>query len=168
MITQVPVQTAIQEKLAVGELYEALGLLNAQGEHRFTGLFACESTGFHNAFLYDRDQPETLKLDEVIPYEASYCQFTCTDQKTYIIVDASEDPRFEGHPSRYRFKSYVAVPIHNEDGSLWGTLCYFDTKANSVRLEQIELLEWVGKLIKKRLHCPADQAEGWEYYPISA
>lgn len=148
----------MEAALASGRIQDALKLMNQFGTHRFTGIFCWEVGAFRSAYLYDRDKQDIEDkegTDMLVPFDESYCSFVSKTRKTFIVLDSLEDPRLEGHPARPDFRSYAAVPILNEDGSFWGTLCYFDTQDNAVAPAQIELLERVGKLLKGSSHLAA-------------
>lgn len=138
----------IEASLQSGALRQVLAELNRSGNHRYTGLFAFEGSHFQNAYLFDREQLHVERMEKGIPYEATYCSFVAESLRTFILIDSFEDPRVANHPSRQAFRSYAGVPIHAEDGSFWGTLCFFDTRPNPVSPEQIELLLRVGELLR--------------------
>ena len=48
--------------------------------------------------------------------------------QTIVIDKASEDERYREHltPRRYRFESYISVPVFRTDGSFFGTICALD------------------------------------------
>lgn len=53
-----------------------------------------------------------------------------------IVIDhVATDPEFCAHhtPRKYGFQSYISVPIHLEDGSMFGTLCAIDPKPASLK-----------------------------------
>ncbi len=148
-------QLQIEAALNTGQIQSALRLLNQSSPHRFTGLFCWEGSAFRSAYLFDREQQEAGSTEMYVPFDESYCSFVSKTQKTFIVLDSLTDPRLEGHPARADFRSYAAVPIFNEDGSFWGTLCYFDAHDNQVSPTQIEILERVGLLLKGSPYLPA-------------
>lgn len=143
-----PIDQAAEGPLSESTYAELLSWLNQQGGHRYTGLFMYTPEGMRSAYLYDRDQPQSLRWDSLIPVDASYCSFVCESKRTFLVVDAQLDPRTKAHPSRDAVRSYCGVPIYQEDGSLWGTLCYFGPDAKAVSPAQIDTLLEVGKRLR--------------------
>lgn len=135
----------IEDYLSDQAFHKLLGWLNQQGRHRFTGLFMQTPEGMSNAVLYDREQPEQTRLETIIPLDSSYCSFVCQSEKIFMVMDAMNDPRTQVHPSRESVRSYCGVPIYQENGTLWGTLCYYAPDVQGVLPEQVECLVEVGK-----------------------
>ena len=59
---------------------------------------------------------------------STLCFETMNSHLPIIIDKASTDPLYEHHhtPKRYRFESYITIPVFRTDGSFFGTLCALD------------------------------------------
>lgn len=67
------------------------------------------------------------------------CHEVRLSNESIVIDHAAADERYGTHhsPMRYRFQSYLSVPIHKVDGTFFGTLCAIDPKPRSLRLSGI-------------------------------
>jgi GAF domain-containing protein len=146
-----PETTGALELIAEGKIKAALERINQQGPHRYTAIFAFESAGLRMACLFDRQNPQAIPAKDLMPLEESYCSFIWKSRHKFILLDASSDERVSGHAKQPVFRSYVGLPILNADGSLWGTICYFDTEPQAVSEEQLELLEQAADQLKTSL-----------------
>ncbi len=97
--------------------------------------------------FYDREAPELEKCED-IPIMASYCVFVRDSGKRFKITEALNDMRVQGHPKQKTVQSYCGVPLLDRSGKMFGTICHFDFKPSSVSEIDVELMEYMAKLLE--------------------
>lgn len=97
-------------------------------------LVAQQLTGMPVAFVSLLDTTTTTFLGargaELAPRprEATLCDVVARTRAPYVVADAAADPSLLGHPavSELGTRSYVGVPLPDEDGSVSFALCVAD------------------------------------------
>ena len=135
-----------QTLLQARGLHEALRFLNARTRHRFTGVYRIVPPVLHNVCLFDRENP-AIHVGSETPLDETYCAITGELRKPFHFANSAEDDRFRGNPRRSTVVSYCGVPLRNDDGSAWGTLCHFDLRPRIVPVGEIPVLEVVAPLV---------------------
>ena len=88
------------------------------------------------------------------PRELSFCGHAILADETFIVEDASADPRFSDNPavtSGPMVRAYAGCPVHAQDGSRVGTLCVVDTKPRKFSPEQLEVLRDLAAVVDTEL-----------------
>ena len=87
------------------------------------------------------------------PRVESFCQYTITDSKPFVISGASKDPRFFDLPVVFDFgiEFYAGVPLHHSDGHRVGTLCILDTEEREFDLDDEAALVDLGLCIEAEM-----------------
>lgn len=88
-----------------------------------------------------KDQLEFgLKPGDELEIKNTFCQVVRSQQSSVLIDNVAEDPDYCDHfiPKMFGFQSYISVPIVQNDGSFFGTLCALDPKPNSVKNDSIQ------------------------------
>jgi GAF domain-containing protein len=115
------------------ELREALARLNAASGCRYTSLLRfAEDNTLTSIWTYDRDRPKTDPFPIGLPVHASYCVLVRDSGTMAVIEDAKRDPRVAKHPKRDALARYIGVPLFREDGSMFGTLCCYDSEPHAI------------------------------------
>lgn len=89
---------------------------------------------------------------DVLPLEITLCSDFLTDPQALLIpsITDSVTHSLRGVVRLYDLESYVGVPIFLPDGTLYGALCAFDSRANT--FENPELAEALG-LFARLIGC---------------
>ena len=124
--------------------------LNGLTEHRFTALYRFDLEQLKNVYFFDRERPDVETCPD-IPVMASYCVFVRNSGNTFVTMDSMVDARVTGHPKRLEVRSYCGVPLVDEDGRAFGTICHFDTQPLSISDQNVELMESVAGLLSGNL-----------------
>jgi len=76
-----------------------------------------------------------------------------------LINNASADPRFQDHPGLHihGIESYIAVPLHRQDGSYFGTLCALDPNPANLSADAFDLFNLLSQLIAFELEAEETQ-----------
>jgi GAF domain-containing protein len=123
-----------------------LTYLNGLTDHRFTALYRFDVEQLRNVYFFDRDRPQVETCPD-IPVMASYCVFVRSSNNTFVTLDSMVDERVAGHPKRLEVRSYCGVPLVNEDGRAFGTICHFDARPLSISDQNVELMEAIAPLL---------------------
>ncbi|TBR14584.1 MAG: GAF domain-containing protein [Lysobacter sp.] len=155
-----PISTVLDRLRALlreDDLRGTVILLNSMTPHRFTSLFRFGGDTLHNVVFYDRENPDQERMDD-IPVAASYCVFVRDGRDTFVVPDATDDPRVEGHPKQPVFRSYCGVPLVDADGRMFGTVCHFDFHPRPGDPKTIELLEAIAPYLPTVVTGPMQAA----------
>lgn len=136
----------LRRLVTAGDLRGALRYLNAQTPHRFTGLYEFRDPTLVNQQIVDKADPESTSLPDV-PVTATYCAFTRSTRGPLVISDARRDDRWRDHPAREEIVSYCGVPLLDEQGEVFGTICHYDYGTVEISPENVELLEAMSALL---------------------
>lgn len=128
----------------------ALRYLNARTPHRFTGIFRFDEQTLENIYLVDREAAYAEPWPS-FPVRESYCSFVQGTGDPFVIGDAPDDRRADGHPAQHRVISYCGVPIRLADGLLLASLCHFDYKPIPFSSLDLEFLIEVAPLLAEAL-----------------
>ena len=127
-------------------LHAALGWLNARTRHRFTGVYRFDPPMLRNVALFDRENP-TLRAGGDTPMRESYCSLVGEDAEPFATADAGVDARLVRHPARESVLAYCGVPLLEDDGRCFGTLCHFDLRPRLVPEGELPLLHAAAPLV---------------------
>lgn len=154
-------ETALQRLRALmraGDVRGALALLNARTAHRFTSLYRFDGDTLRNVWFFDCEHPERETVDD-IPVLASYCVFVREREATFRVDDADADSRVAGHPKREQIRAYCGVPLLDDMGRMFGTICHFDFRPLAISDENVALMEALAPMLQ-RYSAGASRNEG--------
>ena len=150
--------TRFREILRTEGVRPALQHLNAQSAHRFTAVFRFEGGTLRNLHMVDRDDPAVERCADQ-PVLESYCIYVRRTAETFVTADAANDERVSGHPKQKTVQSYCGIPLFDEDGTMFGTICHFDFEPIPVEEEEVLLLEDVAPLLVQAIRTTEWQPE---------
>jgi len=140
--------SAFAPRLLEGDLFNLLEYLNRLTTHRFTGVYRFEPGWVVSVALWDRENPR-IRIGADVKMKESYCWLTGLGGASYVIEDACDDARLDGHAAREAVRAYVAVLLRDKAGIPWGTLCHFDFQPRSVEPQTKARLEVFRPLIEE-------------------
>lgn len=138
----------VKAMLARGDIRQALIYLNRQSGYRFTSLYRFDGEMLRNVEFYDHDRPDLARTDD-IALMASYCVFVRDSGGAFHTPDSMEDRRLQGHPKRRQVRSYCGVPLIDDRGRVFGTVCHFDFEPLAFKRADLELLESLAPLLQR-------------------
>jgi two-component sensor histidine kinase len=81
-----------------------------------------------------------------------FCETVAGKNKPMVVANTSSDEYWKKNPhAGFGMRAYLGVPIHWEDGELFGTFCMLDDKANAYSAKYRELLERFKEMIETDL-----------------
>ncbi len=86
--------------------------------------------------------------------EISFCGHAILGDKTFVVENATQDPRFADNPlvtGDPNIRFYAGHPLHTQDGSRVGTLCVIDRQPRKFTPEQLEVLRDLAALVETEL-----------------
>jgi len=150
MFTQQKTVKTFRELLETRGVRAALQFLNSISTHRFTAIFWFEGNTLRNLHLIDRENPKIERCPD-LPVLDSYCVYVRNTAKPFVIDDSLHDDRVQGHPKQKVVQSYCGIPLIDENGELFGTICHFDFKPIPFTEEEAFLLDEVAPLLIKAI-----------------
>lgn len=127
-------------------LYGGLRHLNEPVEHRYTGVYRLQDAIFKNIALYDKEGQMRPEFLAEVPLEDSFCQFVVRDG-LFRTENSGEDHRLDGHKYQGVLLTYHGVPVLDDRGVLYGTLCHFDALRRNISDEDFELLQQAARWV---------------------
>src|SRR5262249_52083684 len=115
--------------------------LNSRMPHRFTGVYLFDPPILRNPYLCDAFAPNVVKRGEDSTISDSYCAIVRSERRSLGVENSRTDPRVAGHPAREIVISYCGVPISDERGEPFGTICHFDHQPCEVPTSELVLME---------------------------
>ena len=85
-----------------------------------------------------------------MPRGPALCAAALAHETTYVVENASADPRTQEHPlvtGEFGLEFYAGVPLRTHDGHLLGTLCCMDTRPRGVTVRQLRHLEILAAVV---------------------
>jgi hypothetical protein len=131
------------------DMNAALGFLNARTSFRYTAIYQLEGSNIRNLWLFDRLGKDTPSLNAG-PLTDSFCQFVVSEGE-FSMADSASDVRAEGHSKRGIVRSYFGLPLSSAPGTIFGTLCHFDSDPMQIVDSEVSFLESVRPLIMTQL-----------------
>lgn len=125
---------------------EALRLLNGRVPHRYTGIYRLRDGLLSNLFLIDKQGQVAPEALAVVPLDISFCQFVFREQ-SFRTDNSADDHRLDGHPFQGKVLAYHGVPLIDEAGALYGSLCHFDLQAWGISEDEFVHLQLAASLL---------------------
>lgn len=121
-------------------------LLNARVPHRYTCVFELKGGILKSLYVVDKLKQLTPASLKVVELKDSFCQFVLRDG-IFATFSSSNDERVEDVKATETFDAYVGVPLLDNYGDLFGTLCHVDASALDIPAEEFALLEKAARLL---------------------
>jgi GAF domain-containing protein len=141
-------QENIRNMLASNDIRAALIYLNLSTAYRFTSMYRFDDYELLNMYFVDKMDLFILATDDV-PVTSSYCAFLRDGQIPFLVTDSLIDERVAHHPKRKTVRSYCGVPLFDNYGKLFGSVCHYDFEPVYPNAIDVDLLEAVGMLLRK-------------------
>lgn len=124
--------------LSAGNLRAALEHLNLQSRLRYTALHRFGNPDTRSFILVDRDDPARKAAGWAQRNEV-YRRFV--EAMAEVRDTAPIDFGVAGHPACEAVRAYCGLPLLDEDGTVFGTLCHFDLVPAAIDPSTIELMQ---------------------------
>lgn len=127
-----------------------LDFLNARVPHRFTGVYKLEGGILHGMYLHDKQGQIVPEFLKAVPLADSFCQFVLRDG-CFVTCDSGQDARLDQHKYQGVMGSYYGLPLLNNYGELYGTLCHFDVTNHALSDAEFAFLQKAARVLPKYL-----------------
>ena len=146
------VDAGIRAYEQVLEIHGPAGLdfLNARVPHRFTGVYRLENGVMYNVYLHDKAGEVIPEFLKAVPLGDSFCQFVLRDG-FFCTSDTLANPMLNGHKYQGVIGAYYGVPLVDNYGALYGTLCHFDVPNYRISDEEFAFFTKAALLLPKYL-----------------
>ena len=143
--------------LAAGGVRAALATLNALTPFRYSAMYRFDDTLLRNLHFYDRLDPNADPGDD-LPITATYCVYVQQTGRPFVLADALEDIRADGHPKQQVIRAYCGVGLADAAGRTIGSLCHFDHDPVPDAEAVVALTETLAPLLTARAVGPGGPA----------
>ena len=146
------INQALDGYIKVLEKEGAAGLayLNARVPHRFTGVYQLDRGMMRNVFLHDKQGQVVPDFLKAVPLSESLCQFVLRDGG-FATANANEEANLQALHMRTSLQAYYGVPLLNNHGELYGTLCHFDMPNFNLSDAEFAFLQKAAQVLPKYL-----------------
>ena len=120
--------------------------LNESVSHRYTGVYQLADSVFRNVGLFDKQGQMRPEFLAEVPLRDSFCQFVVRDG-LFKTEHSGEDHRLDGHKYQGVLLTYHGVPVLDDHGELYGTLCHFDALQRDITDQDFAFLQQAARLI---------------------
>lgn len=128
-----------------------LEYLNARVPHRYSAVYRLDKGMLRNLYVFDKQGEVVPEFLEAVPLQDSFCQFVLRDG-VFRTVGAAQDTRLDGHKYQGAIGSYHGLPIMDNFGDLFGTICHFDTQPLGMADEEFDVLRQAAKILPRYLN----------------
>lgn len=129
-------------------LRSALYSLLRKTDYRYATLFRFDGT-LNRAVIHLDRQNLMAELPHAFPIAQSYCQYIKDSARPFATAAASEDEATVGHAKRDVFDAYCGIPILAPDGTLAGSLCYYDEEPRQLDETHLDMLLFAATKIEE-------------------
>ncbi len=99
-----------------------------------------------------RGNPYTAGTKTRFPGSGFYCEYAIKKRQALMIPDARKDLMWKDNPAvAVGMTSYAGVPIESPDGSVFGTICFLDSKENAQTPSAIKLINVFKRMVELSL-----------------
>lgn len=127
-----------------------LDFLNARVEHRFTCVFRLDAGTLYNVYLHDKLGTIVPEYLRAVPLGESFCQFVLREGM-FCAAHTAQDARLDGHKYQGVMGAYYGVPLLDNAGDLYGTLCHLDPQGLELPQTEFALLQKAAQVLPKYL-----------------
>ena len=127
-----------------------LDFLNARVEHRFTGVYRLDGGVMRSMYLHDKQGEIIPEFLQDVPLVDSFCQFVLRDGG-FCTANTGQDARLNGHKYQGVMGAYYGLPLLNNAGELFGTLCHFDVPNHALPDAEFAFLQKAVQVLPKYL-----------------
>ncbi len=127
-----------------------LDYLNSRVPHRYTAVYKLAGGELRNLYLHDKLGEVTPGFLQVVPFEDSFCQFVLREG-VFTTDNSGEDHRLDGHKYQGVMVAYHGVPLLDNQGELFGTVCHFDTVSHGLPGDELQFLHLAARELPRYL-----------------
>ena len=130
--------------------YAALRFLNQRVSHRFSAIYRLDKNDLEIVELIDKLDDAATAPSSRVPFSQSFCEIAVREA-SFKTSNSALDKRLDGLPNQGVLLSYVGLPLMQQTGSLYGTLCHYDTTEQVISNDEFAFLQQAAALMKRAL-----------------
>ena len=130
--------------------YAALKFLNQRVSHRFSAIYRLDKNDLEIVELIDKLDDAATAPSSRVPFSQSFCEIAVREA-SFKTSNSALDKRLDGLPNQGVLLSYVGLPLMQQTGSLYGTLCHYDTTEQVINDDEFAFLQQAAELLNRAL-----------------
>ena len=128
--------------------HSALKFLNQRVSHRFSAIYRLDKNDLNIVELIDKlDDAATVPASRV-PFSQSFCEIAVREG-SFKTSNSALDKKLDGLPNQGVLLSYVGLPLMQQAGNLYGTLCHYDTTEQNISDAEFAFLQQAAALMNR-------------------
>ncbi|WP_156374340.1 GAF domain-containing protein [Pseudorhodoferax sp. Leaf274] len=127
-----------------------LDYLNGRVPHRYTAIYELAGGTLRNLYLYDKRGEVVPEFLQAVPFQDSFCQFVLRDG-VFATSHSGGDQRLDGHKYQGVMMAYHGVPLLDNRGELFGTLCHFDVVSHGLPEGELDFMQRAARELPRYL-----------------
>lgn len=130
--------------------YAALKFLNQRVSHRFSAIYRLDKNDLEIVELIDKLDDAATAPSSRVPFLQSFCEIAIRDNGVKT-SNSALDKKLDGLPNQGVLLSYVGLPLMQQAGNLYGTLCHYDTTEQVISDDEFAFLQQATALLNRAL-----------------
>ena len=130
--------------------YAALKFLNQRVSHRFSAIYRLDKNDLEIVELIDKLDDAATAPSSRVPFLQSFCEIAIRDNGVKT-SNSALDKKLDGLPNQGVLLSYVGLPLMQQAGNLYGTLCHYDTTEQVINDDEFAFLQQAAALLNQAL-----------------
>ena len=130
--------------------YAALKFLNQRVSHRFSAIYRLDKNDLEIVELIDKLDDAATAPSSRVPFLQSFCEIAIRDNGVKT-SNSALDKKLDGLPNQGVLLSYVGLPLMQQAGNLYGTLCHYDTTEQLISDDEFAFLQQATALLNRAL-----------------
>ena len=130
--------------------YEALKFLNQRVSHRFSAIYRLDKNDLEIVELIDKLDDAATAPSSRVPFLQSFCEVAIREA-SFKTSNSALDKKLDGLPNQGVLLSYVGLPLMQDAGNLYGTLCHYDTTEQVISDDEFAFLQQATALLNRAL-----------------
>ena len=139
-----------EEVLCSQGAYAALKFLNQRVSHRFSAIYRLDKDDLEIVQLIDKLDDAATTPASRVPFSQSFCEVAIRET-SFKTSNSALDKKLDGLPNQGVLLSYVGLPLMQDAGNLYGTLCHYDTIEQVISDDEFAFLQQAAALMKRAL-----------------
>jgi CheY-like chemotaxis protein len=143
-----PTLGEISESISLHDYRSLLRALNRSTTHRYSSLLRFDDPELTSVWTFDRERPAIDPFPLRLRISETPCALIRSDRVPVTLDDTSGYGQSYAANREHGMRSLLGVPLLEEGGAAYGTLCHFDSEPRHSKPEALDLLERVARMFR--------------------